>query len=456
MESKLLEALKHRDLIKGGKVNLGQIDLMSISDILDLARETVTITTLKNIKPEKSFFTHSSSISLSGGPFPCSGVDCRSRHLGELALFAALYSDRVYMRNYFSEYLQHGANYKDENSLRRRFATDINLLIQIAPLLETEKITPVTPPNHCIHCVVENSFGKEADTRFEQIQNRLVSTYNKDVEYTLFIDSKRLLLRSEGPELLLEHPSSRTLKKIPDQIKNSPRLLSQLKSGKVVKLSRTTVKVLEEDKRLAYRTVANIAFDLTTSQHLGTSFLTERSLDAQALTEIFGDRTFEERNQIIEKYLTCLVPIAENVSLKDLIHLRNNEEDSFILFRNALGKAVDEYIKNNREFTERDAKQIYGEILQPQLAKLNTTVKNAKKHFVQNTSAKVVSWVGAISLGIYAGFLPTELAAAAGALGLVPLIANVTNEILSQKNSEEQIRKEDVYFLWKVSQKGKR
>lgn len=455
MASKLLETLRHKDLIKRGKVNTDQIDLMSTSDILDLAKETVEITTLKDIKPEKSFFTHSSSISLSGGTFPCSGIDCRSRHLGELALFAALYSDRVYVRNYFSDYLQHGSIFKDVNSLRQRFATDINLLIQIAPLLEDGKITPVTPPNYCIHCVVENSFGKEADTRFGKFRNRLVSTYNKDVEYSLNVRDKKLVLRAEGPELLLEHPTNRFLQKIPDQIKNSPRLLSQLKSGKVVKLSRATIKEIGEDKRLAHRTVVNIAFDLSTSQHLGTSFLTERSLDAQALTEIFGDRNFEARNQIIEKYLTCLVPVAENVKLEDLIHLRSNEEDSFILFRNALGKAVDEYIKNNREFTERDAKQIYGEILQPQVARLNVAVQNAKKHFVQNTSAKVASWVGAISLGVYAGFLPTELAAAAGALGLVPLIANVANEILSQKNSEDQIRKEDIYFLWKVSQQKK-
>ena len=452
MSNKLLQTLKHKNLINRGKVNIGQIQSMSIADILDLAQESVEVTSLEHIEPERSFFTHSSSISLAGGTFPCSGMDCRSRHLEELALFAAMYSDRVYIRNYFSEYLQHGFTANDEDDLKVRFSRDINLLLQISPLLDEGKIVPVTAPNHCIHCFVGNSFGVEVDERLEFVEEKLIRLYNQDIKYSVFLEDKNLVLKTTGPELLLEHTTYKDYSKIPSQIKKNQMLMSKLKAGSEVILSRAIVKQLEEDKRLAYRTLANITFDLLTSQQLGTSFLTERTIDAQTLTEIFSDINTERRNRIIQKYLTCLVPVVGNIDLVDLIQLRKKEEDAFIVFRNVLGKTVDEYIKNNKEFTERDAKQIYGDVLQPQVAKLNTRVQSAKRHFVKNSSAKVVSWVGAISLGVYLGLLPSEFAAVAGALGLVPLIANVTNEILARNNSEDEIRKEDVYFLWKITQ----
>ena len=211
------------------------------------------------------------------------------------------------------------------------------------------------------------------------------------------------------------------------------------------------VKQIEKDQDLADRTLRNIAFELATSQYLGTSFLTERTLDIETLNEITGDFEIQRRNQIIRDHLTCLVPILEGVDLSDMLELRNKEQDSFIIFRNALNQTIDEYIKNKKIFNEKDARLIYGDIIQPKLSKLNSTVRNSKKIYLKNVSAKLIAWGGAITLGVYAGFLPSELVASAAALGLVPLIAGLTNDILSQNTSEEQIRKEDFYFLWKMT-----
>jgi hypothetical protein len=448
----LYELLNKKDLINNSAVNSSQIDKLSLAQILDLAQDAIALTPLSGAKQEKSLFAHSSSVSLGGGRFPCMGIDCRTKRVQELAQFAAFYSDKIYIRNYFSNYLSH-ADDADLDTAKKQIKDDISLLLYLRPLIVSGKIIPVTPPNHCIHCLVKESFGADADERFNRVERKLLSRYGKEVEHTAFWHEGKLFVRAVGPKYLLEHPTNYVFSEIPEPIKNSPNLLSIINSGGDARLPRNIVRAIDGDRGFANNTTINIAFELATSQQLGTSYLTERPIDIDILHEISGNEEIHRRNQIIREHLTCLVPIVENVTPSKLLELRNNEEDAFIIFRSALNKTVDEYIRNNKNFTAQDAKAIYGDIIEPKLSKLNSTVRSAKQTYLKNTSAKMIAWGGAITLGVYAGFLPSELVAAAAALGVVPLLAGLANDIMTQNTSEEQVRKEDFYFLWKLSQK---
>ena len=445
------EIINNADLIKGDKVNTSQINKMSAAEIIDFAQKAIEFTSLNSLKSEKSIFSHSSSISLSGGIFPCKNIDCRSKNVGELAQFAALYSDRIFIRNYFADYLSHGFDNENE-TIKRRFADDLTLFLYLQPLILNGNIVPVTPPqNYCTHCLIERSLGEAADSRLERAEKKLIERYNKDVEYKVSMRDGKIELTVKGPKNLISHTTHYYLRQIPELIKKSSSLMNRLNSGSEVILSKGMVREIESDEMLASDTLSNIAFDLSTSQCLGTSFLTERIIDIQTLREITGDNEIERRNQIIQKHLTCLVPAFEGVTPTDLLTLRYNEEDSFIVFRGALNKTIDEYMKNKKDFSEQDARAIYSDIIHPQLSKLNIAVKNTKINSLKKYSAKLLSWGGAISFGLYGGFLPSELVAAATALGLVPLMAELANDIMSLSDSEKEIRKEDFYFLWKAT-----
>lgn len=189
---------------------------------------------------------------------------------------------------------------------------------------------------------------------------------------------------------------------------------------------------------------------MATSLSLGTMFLTERALDIELLRQLSADTSIEQRNRLLQKYLTCIVPFIDSVHPIDLVKLRQGEEASFILFRHALTRAIDEYKGQKAELTERDAKSIYGDIIQPQLARLDSKVNSARRNLIKKTTAQIAGWTAAISVGLYAGLLPSGIAAAAAALGLTKVIADLGQELLAKRDVEEEIRQEEMYFLWKV------
>ena len=122
----IYELFNNMNLIKNGNVNSSQIEKMSLTQILDLAQNAISLTPLEGIKPEKSLFAHSSSISLGGGRFPCSGIECRTKRVQELAQFAAFYSEKIYIRNYFSGYLNsHDDDIEDLDTLKKDLEDDI-------------------------------------------------------------------------------------------------------------------------------------------------------------------------------------------------------------------------------------------------------------------------------------------------------------------------------------------
>jgi len=130
--------------------------------------------------------------------------------------------------------------------------------------------------------------------------------------------------------------------------------------------------------------------------------------------------------------------------------------DAFLLFRKALNDAIDECRKQKTNFSEDDANAIYQDILRPRLANLNQKVKTARKSLAKSSATKILAWTGAITFGLYTGLLPTELAGLAKALGITKVLAELTENIASQRKIEKVIKNEDLYFLWKVKREAEK
>jgi hypothetical protein len=70
-----------------------------------------------------------------------------------------------------------------------------------------------------------------------------------------------------------------------------------------------------------------------------------------------------------------------------------------------------------------------------------------------DTAIKIGAWSAAIGIGLYTGILPEQLALAAKALGLTKVLAELGEGILKQLRPESEIKRADMYFLWKVRQR---
>ena len=177
----------------------------------------------------------------------------------------------------------------------------------LRPLIEQGLLVPITPPQYCLHCLTTHSFGPDADKRFERIFRDLTRRYNEQIDVSFKYEDGLYLLEVRGPDSLIEHGAAIFFSDKPNPVlKNMPRIMKWVSEGKEVVLSRSTIKKMHFDRRLASEIRSNIIFELAISLSLGTTLLTDQPLDIELLRHLSPDPVIEQRNQLLQKYMTCV------------------------------------------------------------------------------------------------------------------------------------------------------
>jgi hypothetical protein len=96
------------------------------------------------------------------------------------------------------------------------------------------------------------------------------------------------------------------------------------------------------------------------------------------------------------------------------------------------------------------------DVIAPRLASLERQVNDAKRDLIKNTYRPIMGWAGAISLGLYSGLIPTQIAGLASAIGFTQAASNIIQNVLALRDKQKQVRADDLYFLWRVKEKARR
>lgn len=251
----LFDRLENAGFIRGTNLNRSAIEHALPVDILDFAQESCELTSAKDLPQDNSLLAHSASISLGCGRWPCAALGCRLKRAEHLAHFAALYSDRVYIRNFFSDYVEHleDGHLTDESALRAEFAEDLELLTYLRPLIDSEKILPITPPNYCLHCLAKHSLGLEDEKQLTKALRSLVQRMENEVDVSLScVQGKLYSIVAKGPEDLLDHGSSYWLSETaPPNLDTIPRISERVQKGETVLLSKWALRKIGHAAYLA-------------------------------------------------------------------------------------------------------------------------------------------------------------------------------------------------------------
>lgn len=450
----VFEQLEKAGFIRGSTVKRSAIEHASAVDILDLAHESCELTSAIDLPKNSSVLAHSASLSLSGGRWPCSALDCRRNRAEKLAHFAALYGDLVYMRNLFCDYLEHMEHEQlpDEAALRTEFAEDLELLAYLRPLIESRIIIPVTPPHYCLGCLAKKSLGHEDDKQLSKAFGSLVHRMENEIDASVgCIGGKLYTVEASGPDDLLEHGFHATISETPPRyLAKMPRISARVRKGESVHLSKRALRNSGIASDFASDHCWSIVSELTLAAWLKTAILTEMPLHVALIKQLSSRPLVVERDLLVEKHLRCLVPFLKELSPAEILKIRESENDSFIFFKSALAQAIDEYRKNYGRFDEADARALYSDILRPRLTELESKLGKARRSLIKGSVRKVLAWTGAISFGVYTGLLPQGLAAVAAALGLTKIFADFTEDLMSKSDIEESARGHKMYFLWKI------
>ncbi|HXZ42550.1 MAG TPA: hypothetical protein VEG68_17550 [Terriglobales bacterium] len=140
------------------------------------------------------------------------------------------------------------------------------------------------------------------------------------------------------------------------------------------------------------------------------------------------------------------LPVLQGVSAAELIAIREANLDSFERFRSALRRAATEGLKANPgRSTVQAAEEIRKDIVEPELAKIKSTLACAEQVLVKKASVSIFLGVLATTCGILSGLAP----ALAVSAGVAATLAGVGPAALKNLDTEGEVRLSDMYFLWK-------
>jgi hypothetical protein len=450
----LFEFLENASLIRGSRIDKRRVLRLSASQLSDIGVQAAGLTRAEDLPREVGSMTHSATLSLGGGTDHCINVNCRLQRVDQLAQFAAFYSDRVYIHNFLSDHEPHFEHIAPLEARRHTLLNDLTVLCRIRPLIEAGLLVPVTTTSEVCHeCIALGAFGVDADKRFLRERKQLTRRFFNGMTATLDYFEGEWSLAYEGLGELFEHGGLFTsYGSPPKRLKDMPRILQRAFDGETVLLSKEVRRKVNIHADLAHQVIQSVTYEMAVSQVLQTSYLSEMELPIQILSAISGNRDLARRNSIVQKHLTSMVPFIGGLSPAAIVRLRQREQEAFFTYRQALNKAIDNVRTQRASFKETDARAIFSDVVAPELAKLDRSVRSAKRDLLKDIGRSVGVWGGAITFGIYTGFLPAELLGAAKVLGLTKILADIGQTVAKLASTRDTIKKEDLYFLWRVRQ----
>ncbi|MBA7687677.1 hypothetical protein ES703_96141 [subsurface metagenome] len=373
------EHLKKKNILSRSGVDKRSIEKLSKMKIIDLSEQLLDICSSVEEKRQPTTFKHFSSLSLGGGIEECASLECRLKKIDQLARFAVLYSNKVYIRNFLGDY-EHLKNEPKIELLERLF-NDLCIIWYIRPLIEKGHISLLSPIKHmCPYCFVEHyRLEPTLGGRLIRVQRKLAQQYLANTSLNIVKLGDKYGIEARGPETLYEHGFAGViLRKLPECLKRRTRLLEKLETQNELEVSKTFQKELKHHNSMANKVTQNICYELAANKTLGTSFVTHNPLHISVLEMLTNDSEIERCNKIAFENLTTNIPFLSDVSVRNLLKLRQREQESFVVFRTALNEAIVEFANRRKEFTRNTACELYGDVIAPRLAKLDRRVRKAK------------------------------------------------------------------------------
>lgn len=404
----------------------------------------------KGPKPGTDPFDFVASASMRGED-SCVLPECRAQKARTLARYGALYARRVLIpvRSGISPFPT-----ENEDDLRTGLAGTLMSILEYRPLIEAGIATLV--PGVVPYCDRHLSLAVSTHPQIESITKALCSTESKkfsiSFERSIEYCSEENIVHLRGPADYLPHGRSLlVLNERPDWL---PKELNARRAISKTSLSRRYAK----RSRVIERMFRQLSYDVTLHQYYtrtnDATYLTDMCGEARILDLLHKNRPDGTRNAIIARNLFHSVPLFSEVPISRVIQARRRDPEAFLQYRAAIAKAIQEFANDKPNLTEGQAKSIYYDIIEPQLASLRIQARNLRRIGIRKAAAKAVASFVAVGLGVYSGLLPSDLAnlfKVAGGVGLLSQLGEAA--ALIEKNPAE-IKNHNLYFLLKLQSKG--
>ena len=314
------------------------------------------------------------SNSLSGAPYECLAHDCRIARVDELSKFSALFADNVLYHNFIADSSPTFGHAPDEDDydFRYKVVSDISVLYQLRDLISSGIVQPYTTPHgYCLDCFSNKYLGPKSSGNIKKASVSFKNLVTKKLEVFLTSDENGIYANCEGDETILVHGGGTYI--LDDTVKDIiPRDVMKKASTGGVYLSKRLKKEMQIAEAISSELITDAVIQKSVSKLTGGSILTHSPREIGAMKAIENDSSVQNINNILSDHWNIIIPYAEQISVDGLLKLREREGESFVQFRTALDNSVSEAFNSKNSFTEKDAREMYSDLIEPKLAPIRT------------------------------------------------------------------------------------
>ncbi len=380
-------------------------------------------------------FAPSMDLSGFGG---CSGLNCKIERADRFNKFISLYGDTVYfIVNSIANPRPISIIEKDEVFYRRDLISDYTLIYLYSGLIE-KNIAKIIPPHFsfCPDCfskhIVNNNELLTLEPIIEQYCNKAIIelySYNKTRRVGI-IEIKNI------PELFSNHNGYRALTHGPcmelfEKALNFPEKIENY--GLIYDIIKGCV----------HNQYISSKYEAYVSSVYQSKFVTSKPFD-KTMIDLSSKQTTGRT-----PYPVFDMPFFANVDTETILKLRECEYHAFNDYRVALDKATKSYIEEPSQFNT-----IYDDIIYPSFIKLDKMFERTKRNHIVKNISEVVVIASTVTFGLMNSIIPADPLGIATALGGTGALVKYVGDVVERKlATDDELEKQDFYFLWELNRR---
>jgi len=435
------EYLKEKGLTNRGFAK--KLTKLKNEEIQDFIINAIGYASIADRGNKESKFNFVANSTLSGGPFPCEELPCRINNIGNLARNAILYADTVFIENPFEQYI----HIKEFTGLiRLHLALDLSILYYFKPLFDEGIFRYSSPITHvCPSCLKKmNAFTKSYETKIENAEKELLDYILTKLTFNIEYDQNKYpQILVEGTDDLVDHPMIFNINNHPDN-----PMLNRIQKKNKSKLSKKDVIDFGIPKFFITPIVNDLLIQNHYSNYYNAHYLTNRNIESNLITNNLSKSQVSLGNKV-SKSLVHKLPFLPDISFDKLLKLRKKEGEAFQLYRSSLTNFL-----ANIKSKDYDLKQAFQDEIQPEINKINITLKNSKKLILTDIGKDLLVGSTFVSVGLFSHFLPPNAAQLIAGLGGINFLDKMGTNIKKISTIKSEARNNKYFFVWKLQRMG--
>jgi hypothetical protein len=431
------EYLKEKGLTNKGFAR--KLTKLKNDELQDLIINAIGFASIADRGDKNSKFNFVANSTLSGGPFPCKDLLCRLKNIDNLARNATLYADTVFIENPFEQYF----HVKEFTGLTRLYlALDLTVLYHYKPLFDEGIFRYSSPITHvCNSCLKKmNAFSKSYEKKIQNAELSILDYLLTELTFTIKNDNdQQPQIIVEGSEDLGDHP---VILEINNHLGNP--LFKRIQKKSKLKLTKKEI----IDFGIPEMFITPIINDLITQNHYSNYFnayyLTNRNIEERLINNNQSKSKAIMGNKI-SKSLVHSLPFLPDTDFMNLIKLRKKEGEAFEIYRSSLTNFL-----TNIKSKEHYLKQAFQDEIQPEINRINMTLKNSKKLILTDIGKDLLVGSTFVSVGLFSQFLPPNIGQLVAGLGGINYLGKFGDNVKKLATVETEARTNKYFFVWKL------